>query len=139
MNASKPSDPEEFREKLLGFNKKVSRLEHGRFFSGPSIGFSLNRVPTKILSAKEIVDKDGEPIWELELQREVTDFDLHHLDRENIEAFTLMYRMLTQNNDRYSVARLADDYQFAHRFFRDVFTHVRGLDSSFLGAGSHFQ
>ena len=91
MLEHKLPDAEGFRDQLLGFNKKVSRLEDSRFFSGPAVGFSLNRVPTKILSAKEIVDKDGEPIWELELQTEVADFDLHHLDRENIEAFTLTY------------------------------------------------
>jgi len=139
MHSPKLPDAAEFREQLLGFNKKVWRLEQSRFFSTPAVTFSLNRVPTKILSAKQITDKDGMSAFELEMQAEVSDFDLHHLDRENIEAFILTYRMLTQNNDRYSLARLADKYQFVHHFFRDAFAYIRDQNSLFLATGSSLQ
>ena len=139
MHASKLPDTEEFREQLLGFNKKVWHLELTRFFCSHAVAFSLNRAPSKIVSAKEIVNDEGELVWELRMQTEVSDFDLHHLDRENTEAFILTYRMLTQNNDRYSIARLAENYQFAHSFFRDAFTQVRELNASFLSAGSSLQ
>ncbi|CAE6686926.1 hypothetical protein [Paraburkholderia nemoris] len=138
MHAPKLPDTEEFRRQLLGFNEKVWRLEHSRFFSGPAVTFSLNRVPTKILSAEEVVGKDGELVWKLEMQMEVSNVDLQHYDRENVEAFILTYRMLTQNNDRYSIARLAENYKIAHNFVRDAFTYAREQNSSFLAEGSSF-
>lgn len=139
MNEPKPLDAEEFRQQLLGFNGKVGRMERGRFFSGEAVTFSVNRAPTKFLSAEEMVDKDGELVWKLELQAEVTDVDLHHYDREHIEACILTYRMLTQNNDRYSIARLAENYRFVHDIFRDAFTQIRELNASFLTAASQFK
>jgi hypothetical protein len=139
LNTSAPPDAEEFRQQLLGFNKKVLRLENSRFFSAPAITFSVTRQPAKILSAKEILDEDAELVWELEMQMSVRDVNLHHYDRHNIEAFILTYRMLTQNNDRFSIARLAENYQFAHWLFRDGFEHIREQNSSFLASESSFQ
>jgi len=138
MNTSPLPDAEEFRQQLLGFNKKVLRLENSRFFSSPAVTFSLNRQPAKILSAKEILDENGELVWELEMQMSVREVDLHHYDRDNIEAFILTYRMLTQNNDRYSIARLAENYQFTHWLFRDGFEHLREQNLSFLASDSSF-
>ncbi len=82
-------DTSAFREQLLGFNKKVGRLEQTRFFKGPEVAFSLNRVPARILSANQIVTEDGTPGLELQVQAEIKDFDLHHLDQDNLEAFIL--------------------------------------------------
>jgi hypothetical protein len=138
MNVPRLPDAEDFRQQLLGFNKKVSRLENSRFYRGPAATFSVNRAPGKILSAEEILDEDGELVLALEMQMELADVDLHHHDRENIEAFILTYRMLTQNNDRYSIARLAENYRFAHEFFRDGFEYTRNQNSSFLSSGSIF-
>ncbi|EIN00428.1 hypothetical protein WQE_15396 [Paraburkholderia hospita] len=139
MNTPPLPDSDEFRQQLLGFNKKVLRLENSRFFSGPAVTFSLNRQPAKIPSAKELLDEDGKLVWKLEMQMSVRDVDLHHYDRDNVEAFILTYRMLTQNNDRYSIARLAENYQFAHWLFRDGFERIRERNSSFLATESSFQ
>ncbi|WP_159086306.1 hypothetical protein [Burkholderia mayonis] len=73
------------------------------------------------------------------MQTEVSDFDLRHLDRDNIDAFTLTYRMLTQSNDRFSIARLAENYEFAHPIFRDAFTQLRDQNTLFLSTGSPLQ
>lgn len=81
----------------------------------------------------------GQLTWALEVQTEVTDVDIHHYDLANIEAFVLTYRMLSQNNDRYSISRLAENYKFAHRLFRDAFEHIRSQRFSFLSAAPHFR
>lgn len=96
-------------------------------------------VPARVLSANPIVGEDGKPRLELQVQAEIEDFDLHHLDRDNLEAFILTYRMLTQNNDRYSIARLADSYEFVHPFFRGVFKNLRQQIALFLSTGSSLQ
>jgi hypothetical protein len=53
-----------------------------------------------------------------------------------LEAFVLTYRMLTQNNDRYSIGRLAESYELAHYVFRNWFMYLRQETSSFLCTGS---
>lgn len=73
---------------------------------------------------------------ELELEAEVNNFGLHHFDRENIEAVVLTYRMLTQNNDRFAVARLADIYDHVHPVFRNIFIDLREQYAIFFAADS---
>lgn len=139
MQVRKTPDASEFREQLIGFNEKVRRLEHTRFFQSPAVAFSLNRVRAKILSVNQVIDEDGDAATEIEMQTEVSDFDLRHLDRDNIDAFTLTYRMLTQNNDRFSIGRLAENYEFAHPLFHNAFTQLREQNTLFLSTSSPLQ
>jgi len=115
MPSLKGPDASEFREQLLGFYKKVWRLEQTRFFNSPVVAFSLHRVPAKVLSANRITDDSGEPALQLEIKMEVGDFDLRHLDRDDIEAFILTYRMLTQNNDKYPTRERARNHHLSGR------------------------
>jgi hypothetical protein len=126
----------ELREQLLGFNKKVLRLEHTRFFRGPYAPFSFSLAKGKITSLSSIVDQaDGHTIA-LELTAELDNFELHHFDRDNIEAAVLTYRMLVQHNDRYSVARLADLYDHVHPVFSKVFSQLRERYRDFFSEDS---
>jgi hypothetical protein len=104
-----------FCQQLTGFNKKVQRLEQTRFFNSPPVNFSLHRIPGKILSMTGSVDNNKKAFIELEVRMEVDHIELHHFDRDDIEAFVLTYRMLTQNNDRYSIVRLSKSYELAHQ------------------------
>lgn len=136
MQSTNATMVSELRERLLGFNRKVSRLEHTRFFQAPGASLSLGEARGRVVSIRSVVDATSEPMVELELEAEVNDFGLHHFDRENIEAVVLTYRMLTQNNDRFAVARLADIYDHVHPVFRNTFIDLREQYAIFFAADS---
>jgi len=139
MSANKNPCRSEFRDQLLGFNKKVQRLEQTRFFKRSPAAFSFERAPGRILSVNRTQGDDGRQIVELQMQASVANMDTHNFDRDDIEAFILTYRMLTQNNDRYSVARLSDGYERVHEYFRDAFAYLREQNRLFLTAESPLQ
>lgn len=126
----------ELRERLLGFNRKVERLEHTRFFEAPGASFSLVEARGRVVSIRSVIDATSEPMVELELEAKVNDFALHHFDRENVEAVVLTYRMLTQHNDRFAVARLTDIYDHVHPVFRNTFIDLREQYAIFFAADS---
>ncbi|MES2282506.1 MAG: hypothetical protein V4542_13925 [Pseudomonadota bacterium] len=102
----------EDRNLLIGFNEKVTRLEATKFFQRykdepPNIIFKFEQIGhVEVTPAKS--SDDGVNIgfsfcgfahaW-------VEDFD-----QDAIEAFVLTYRLLTQDNDRYSIRNLAGLY-----------------------------
>lgn len=136
MHNSELINSSDFRDQLLGFNEKVLRLEKTRFFNSPRTAFSLEKVPTKVLSVNQTGNESEGYSLTLELEAKVNDFGLHYFDRDNIEAFVLTYRMLTQRNDRYSIVQLAGGYGHVHPVFRNTFSHLRQQYVEFLSADS---
>jgi hypothetical protein len=91
-------------ELLRNFNAKVGRLERTRF-----VKRFENDVPEVFMSFEELKITDlgnGQLNFFGKLKSWVPDFD-----EDEIDAFVLTYRMLTQNNDRLSVARIAEIYE----------------------------
>lgn len=136
MHNSELIESSDFRDQLLGFNEKVLRLEKTRFFNSPRTAFSLEKVPARVHSVNQTGNESEGYSLILELEAKVSDFGLHYFDRDNIEAFVLTYRMLTQNNDRYSIAQLAGGYDHVHQVFRNIFSHLRQQYAEFLSADS---
>lgn len=112
--SSKPLSPSpnptiEDRDLLIGFNEKVTRLEATKFFQRykddpPNIFRTFNHIDHVEV---EPVKPDGSVGFSFSgyVEAWVEDFD-----QDAIEAFVLTYRLLTQNNDRYSVKNLARLY-----------------------------
>jgi hypothetical protein len=91
-------------ELFRNFNAKVGRLERTRFVKR----FEDN-VPEVFMSFEELKITDlggGRLNFFGKLKSWVPDFD-----EDEIDAFVLTYRMLTQNNDRLSVASIAKIYE----------------------------
>lgn len=128
----------EFRDHALRFNERVARLERGRFFSGQSAIFSLARAKAQILAINRSVDVDGRTVLELEIRATTNELGLHYFERENVEAFVLVYRMLTQNNDGLSISRLAKRYEHAHPALQSLIEQIRAEYLLFLDAASPF-
>ncbi|MCP1576883.1 hypothetical protein J2S30_005262 [Herbaspirillum rubrisubalbicans] len=133
-----PVLPLEIRDQLRGFNEKVRRLEDTRYFKSMATAISFERSPTRILAMKRKLDEDEQEVVELHLQTTTDNLKIHNFDLDNIEAFVLTYRMLTQNNDRYSIANLAKSYDQMHGFFRRWIEHLRSENQAFLTADSSF-
>lgn len=99
----------EAKQVLLGFNEKVAHLEQTRFYQW------YKDEPPSLLMFPDYLDKmdihrhESEPRITITFQGYMR-FSIENFDREEIEAFVLTYRILTQQNDRYSVRRLADVY-----------------------------
>jgi hypothetical protein len=102
----------EDRDLLTGFNEKVTRLETTKFFQRykdepPNIVFKFEQVgrvevtPKKSVGTTTGIDLSVSGF----AQAWVEDFD-----QDAIEAFVLTYRLLTQDNDRYSIRNLARLY-----------------------------
>jgi len=89
---------------LQAFNEKVSRLERTRFAKRFEI-----ESPEVLMSFEELKITDlGNGQFDLSgrLKSWVPQFD-----EDEIDAFVLTYRMLTQNNDRLSLARVSEVYE----------------------------
>lgn len=104
-----PSPNDEARQVLLGFNEKVTLLENGRFYQRykdekPHLLMFMDRI-----DKVESQHHENESRVNLTVQGYMR-FSVENFDREEIEAFVLTYRILTQQNDRYSMRRLADVY-----------------------------
>ena len=100
------------RDLLIGFNEKVTRLETTKFFQRykdepPNIFFKFDQIDqVEVESAK--ADGDSVSIGVTisgYVRAWVEDFD-----QDAIEAFVLTYRLLTQDNDQYSIRNLAKLY-----------------------------
>jgi hypothetical protein len=104
------SPGDDAKQVLLGFNEKVSHLENSRFYQ------RYKNEPPNLLMFMDQIDKvesrvhESEPCVTLNVQGFMR-FSVENFDREEIEAFVLTYRILTQQNDRYSVRRLVDVYK----------------------------
>ena len=104
------SPSEDAKQVLLGFNEKVLHLENSRFYQ------RYKDEPPNLLMFMDQIDKvesqhhESEPRVTLRVQGYMR-FSVENFDREETEAFVLTYRILTQQNDRYSVRRLADVYR----------------------------
>lgn len=94
---------EEVLDTLRSFNKRVERLER----SGFSKRFSEET--TEVLAKFESIKYEtlGNGRYNLigKIKSWVPDYN-----EDEIDAFILTYRMLTQNNDRVSISRLSDIY-----------------------------
>lgn len=101
---------------LIGFNEKVTRLESTRFYTRyrdepPSLLMKFDRLDG--IEASPLTWGGGlEGRWPAitfsmsgYMRAWIEDFD-----QDAVEAFVLTYRLLTQDNDRYSVRRLAKLY-----------------------------
>lgn len=113
----KGSPSAEHRAVLTGFNEKVTRLESTRFFQRykdepPVLVMSLDRLDHA--EARPLRDDGGtdgaSPSISLTFCGYVRAW-VEDFDQDAVEAFVLTYRMLTQDNDRYSVRRLAKVYE----------------------------
>jgi hypothetical protein len=107
-----PSANDDAKEVLLGFNEKVAHLEKSRFYQ------RYKDEPPNLLMSMDRIDRLDSQLCENESQVTLTfqgymRFSVENFDREEIEAFVLTYRILTQQNDRYSVRRLAEVYRSA--------------------------
>ncbi|MBW8722359.1 MAG: hypothetical protein JF626_10990 [Polaromonas sp.] len=108
-SSQNPCPANEARDLLIGFNEKVTRLEATKFFQRykdepPNIILKFNHLDhVEVEPAKP----DGSVGFSLfgYVEAWVEDFD-----QDAIEAFVLTYRLLTQNNDRYSIQNLARLY-----------------------------
>jgi hypothetical protein len=103
------SPNEDAKQVLLGFNEKVTHLEKTRFYQRykdelPNLLMLVDRI-----DKVESQHHENEPRINLTFQGYMR-FSIESFDREEIEAFVLTYRILTQQNDRYSVRGLADVY-----------------------------
>jgi hypothetical protein len=95
---------------LLGFNEKVARLERTRFYKRykdelPGVVMQFDR-----LDSVTSTPGDSPASMHLQVQGYVR-IALEQFDQDEIDAFMLTYRMLTQDNDRYSVRNLAKLYE----------------------------
>lgn len=89
---------------LREFNDKVARLERTRFAKRFE-----NELPEVVMSFEELKITDlgnGRLNFFGKLKSWVPDFD-----EDEIDAFVLTYRLLTQNNDRLSIARIGEVYE----------------------------
>ena len=100
------------RDLLVGFNEKVTRLEKTKFFQRykdepPNIFFTFDQIDQmEVEPAKTEGDRVSVGVNIRGYVRAwVEDFD-----QDAIEAFVLTYRLLTQDNDQYSVRNLARLY-----------------------------
>ena len=108
--ASSPSIAD--RDLLLGFNEKVTRLEATKFFQRYK-----DEPPNIILKFAHIDQMKVEPV-KTDGERVSVGFSfcgfaeawVEDFDQDAVEAFVLTYRLLTQDNDRYSVRNLARLY-----------------------------
>ena len=117
-------------EILVTFNEKVSRLERTRFAKR-----FQTEVPEVLMSFEELKITDlgnGRLNFFGKLKSWTPEFD-----EDEIDAFVLTYRMLTQNNDRLSLARVSEVYekdwmpQEAAARFREARGHLNDyLDSA---------
>jgi hypothetical protein len=94
---------EKQRKILLGFNEKVRHLESLRFYK--RYANVLPQVVAHVRNVKWGEFENGVGTFDAHFVSEVPD-----LDREEVDAFVLTYRMLTQNNDRFSIGNLAQIY-----------------------------
>lgn len=115
-------------EHLRAFNDKVAKLERTRFAKRfendlPEVHMSFEKLEITNLGNGRLNLFGKVKSW-------IPDFD-----EEEIDAFVLTYRMLTQHNDRLSVARLAEVYEMDwmpseaasnFREARDVFNNYLG-------------
>lgn len=88
---------------LRAFNEKVARLERTRFAKRFE-----NDLPEVLMTFEELQIENlgnGQLTLAGKLKSWVPEFD-----EDEIDAFVLTYRMLTQKNDRLSIARLAQIY-----------------------------
>ncbi len=140
MNEKLLAAPQQkFKDQLMGFNDKISRLENSRFFNNSAIAFSFDNAKGKILSVDRVIDEDGEPFIQLECRAQPENLQIHFFDLDNIEAFVLTYRMLTQNNDRYSISQLAQNYDQLDGYFGEWISHLREQNKLFLSMDSPLQ
>src|SRR5258705_241769 len=106
------TEPDEAaKQLLLGFNDKVARLEQTRFHQRfidepPSLTALFDRVDHFEISKEE----NAADRLLISIQGYVR-MSVDEFDQDEIDAFVLTYRMLTQDNDRYSVRRLAKLYE----------------------------
>lgn len=90
---------------LLGFNEKVAHLSNTRFYR------RYKDTPPNLLMFVDCLDNvqsaphDDEPRATLTFQGYMR-LSVENFDREEIDAFVLTYRILTQRNDRYSIHEL---------------------------------
>jgi len=104
------SPDDDAKQLLLGFNEKVTRLEHTKFYTRykdelPSVVMQFDR-----LDSVTPAPGDSPGSVHLNLKGYVR-IALEQFDQDEIDAFVLTYRMLTQDSDRYSVRNLARLYQ----------------------------
>ena len=125
-------------ELLLAFNDKVSRLEQTRFAK-----LFETELPEALMSFEELKITDlgnGQLNFFGKLKSWVPQFD-----QDEIDAFVLTYRMLTQNNDRLSLARVSKVYEKdwmpseASVRFREARAHLNDYlnSASTMEFGSH--
>lgn len=102
--------PDEAKAHLLGFNEKVTRLESTKFFQ--RYKDELPSVVTKVDRLDHVKSEaiEGKPGHVRVTLRGCMQFHVEDFDRDEIEAFVLTFRMLTQDNDRYSIRNLAKVY-----------------------------
>ena len=125
-------------ELLLAFNDKVSRLEQTRFAKRFE-----TELPEVLMSFEELKITDlgnGQLNFFGTLKSWVPQFE-----QDEIDAFVLTYRMLTQNNDRLSLARVSKVYEKdwmpneASVRFREARKHLNDYlnSASAMELGSH--
>lgn len=128
-----PSPNDAAKQVLLGFNEKVSHLANSRFYQ------RYKDTPPNLLMFMDRIDKvdsvpdPQEPRIKLTFQGYMR-FSVENFDREEIEAFVLTYRILTQRNDRYSIHKLADLYSssWVEDEGRDAFLQAHARISEIL-------
>jgi hypothetical protein len=121
-------------EILRLFNEKVARLERTRFYQRYK-----DTLPHVMADFKEVEITDlGEGRFNIfgRVVSWVPDFD-----QDEIDAFVLTFRMLTQRNDRISVARLNEIYQspWMPAEARDAFEDARRKLNAYLESNTTVQ
>ena len=94
----------EIIETLKSFNSKIDRLER----SGFSKRF-LNETPEVLAKFKSPMNFENHGDGNFTLSGEIESWVIDY-NEDEIDAVVLTYRMLTQNNDRVSLAKLAEIY-----------------------------
>ncbi len=113
--------------KIKLFNEKVNRLANSRFYK--KYRDELPEVIVKWDSPRFTAEKNNTVIIEGKIKS-----CMPVLDQEEIEAFVLTYRILTQNNDQVSIGRLSKIFnrEWIPKEAKDIFEDVRTKMNNFL-------